>query len=442
LNHLTAISYLPVLTWFCLILTLAMLLYGVILSRYLFVKPSMIFALFFHVQIQWPSALYWTKIASNLTNPLAYFILAQIFPLLLVAGSILIGRHIARQVYDRVVNLPRSSYGEAFLPILPLALISLTILAWYLTTVPWEKMGLHAVIYDPENAKLAREHSLKLLTNKYLKYAVSIFNSSLAPVLACLIGIKMLDNWQQKKYPYLGLYLVCLAPILLAVSLSGARGPSAMILLAVFFLMLLIKGLPLQPVRIVLVLALILAVPGMVELLRAGGAFNPAEMRLRYAVIIERAIGYGMTQDAQWHIEYVTKYGYWGIAGVERLAPLFGIKPIDIMNVVGKIYTNTQPLASVSANASMIFIYYACFGWIALPLCLLLAWLLDATLYIYNQMQTIMLPVAIAACGISVVNLAHTAYTTIFITHGFLIILTMCFVCDKSIVKLRSKEIS
>ena len=419
-----------------------MLLYGVIFSRYLFVKPSMIFTLFFHVQIQWPSALYWAKIAGNLTNPLAYFILSQIFPLLLVAGSIFIGRRISRQVYDRVVNLPRSSYGEAFLPILPLALISLTILAWYLTTVPWEKMGLHAIIYDPGNAKLAREYSLKLLTNKYLKYAVSIFNSSLAPVLACLIGIKVLDNWQHKKYPSLGLCLVCLAPILMAVSLSGARGPSAMILLAVFFLILLIKGLPLQPVRIVLVLALILAAPGLVELLRGGGAFNPAEMRLRYVVIIERAMGYGMTQDAQWHIEYVTKYGYWGIAGIEKLAPLFGVQPVDIMNVVGKVYTDTSLLTSVSANASMIFIYYACFGLIAVPLCLLLAWLLDGTLYIYRQMETVMLPVAIAACGISVVNLAHTAYTTIFITHGFLIILIMCFVCDKFIVKLRSKEFS
>ena len=401
----------------------------------------MIFALFFHVQIQWPSALYCTKIAGNLTNPLAYFVLSQIFPLLLVAGSIFIGRLISRQVYDRVANLPKSSYREAFLPILTLALSSLVILGWFLSAVPWEKTGLYAVMYDPENAKLAREHSLKLLTNTYLKYAVSIFNSSLAPVLSCLIGIKVLDSWQREKYPYLGLYIVCLVPILVAVSLSGARGPTAMILLAVFFLILLIKGLPLQPVRSTLILALILVIPGIIDLLRAGGVFNPAEMWARYAVIVERAMGYGMTVDAQWHVEYVTKFGYWGIAGIERLAPLFGVKPINILNVVGKAYTDTSIVTTVSANASVIFLYYACFGWIAVPLCLLLAWLLDATLYVYKQMQTIMLPVAIAACGIAAVNLAHTAYTTIFITHGFFIILVICFAFDRCIVKMRSKEI-
>ncbi len=358
-------------------------------------------------------------------------------------GSLFMGRETSREVFARIVELPKSRSMNAFLPLVSLAVVSLAIVGWYLATVPWEKTGLHAVLYHPETAKLAREYSLKLLTNKYLKYAVSIFNSSLAPLLACLLAAGALHHWGKRKFPFAGLYVAAILPILAAVSLSGARGPTAMILLTVVFFLFLLKGLPLQPLRIAVAAALILVIPGMMEFLRAGGAFSPTEMWARYALIWERAAGYGMTVDAQWHVEYATRFGFWGIAGVEKLAPLFGVTPVDIMNIVGRHYTDTTVSGHISANASLIFLYWACFSWAALPLCLLLAWLLDAALFLYRRMETIMLSAAVAVAGIAAVNLAHTAYTTIFITHGFLIILSLCFLMDRGLARLpAAREVS
>jgi len=430
----TGLAFLLSLSWLFLIATLILLTYVILRSRYLFVKPSMIFALFFHVQIQWPSIVYWYRIADNLTNPAPFFILAQLFPFLLVSGSLLIGRNTAKDVYARVLRLPESSPGAVLFPLLPLSLVSLVIVGWYLWTVPWDQSGLHAVLFHPEKAKMAREQSLKLLTNKYLKYAVSIFNSSIAPVLACLLGFKALDFWRRRRYVHMGVVLLGVAPILVAVSLSGARGPGVMVILTTLLSIFLLRGLPLQPVRIIMILLAVLIIPGALELLRMGGNFSTSEIVDRYAVIVERVLGYGMTVDAQWHVEYVTRYGFWGIAGVEKLAPLFGVQPLDILNIVGRYYTD--PSATISANASVIFLYYACFGMLALPLCLLLSWLLDTVLLLYRKMHTIMLPVAIAACGIAAANLAHTAYTTIFITHGFMIVLALCFFLDVLIARL------
>jgi len=428
--------------WFCLFMTLFFLVYGISRCRWLLIKPSMVFALFFHVQIQWPSAFYWSRIVQNLTNPFAYFVLSQVFPLLLIMGSLFIGRGLSGEIFTRVIELPRSSYPVAFLLLGPLMLVSLLIMGWYLHTVPWEKTGLYAVIYHPEQAKMAREYSLKLLTSKYLKYAVSVFNSSFAPIMACLLAVISRERWLKGDKIQSLLYLSALIPIIVAVSISGARGPGAMILLATLFLTLLLQGLPLQPLRIAIIAALILILPGLIELLRSGDVFRPDEIAARYAVIVERAVGYGMTVDAQWHIEYATKFGYWGIAGIEKLAPLFGIQPIDIMNVVGRAYTDTSQTTHISANASMIFLYYACFGWWAVPLCLILAWSLDTVLPLYRRMRTIMLPVAIAACGIAAVYLAHTAYTTIFITHGFLVVLMICLLGDRVIWRLRPEPLS
>jgi len=435
---ITDISYLHSISWLCLLVTLIILAGIICRYRYLFVKPSMVFAFFFHVQIQWPSTIYWHKIAGNLTEPGSYFILSQIFPLFLVAGSLYVARGISKDIFAQVISMSRPSSEEILWPIIPLFLVSLIIMGWYLSVLPWEQSGLHAVIFHPENAKMAREQSLKLLTDKYLKYAVSIFNSSLAPIIACLLGIKAMDFWRQQKYYQMGLVLLCLAPILVAVSLTGARGPSVMVLLAVLFSLLLLKGLPFKPVTIVLLLMAILVIPMIIELLRVGGGVNIEEIQNRYMVIIGRVAGYDMTVDAQWHVQYVAKHGFWGIAGIEKLAPLFGVQPVDILSIVGKYYTNQSE--TISANTSVIFLYYACFGWLAVPLCLLLAWSLDLVLFAYRHMTTIMLPVAIAVCGIAAVNLAHTAYTTIFVTHGFIIVLALCFFCDLGVVMIRSSK--
>jgi len=422
------------IAWLYLLMTAAFLLFGVLYRRHLFIKPSMIVALFFHVQVQWPSTLYWEKIAGNMAAPEVYFFLAHLFPLLLVIGSLQMGGETAKEIFAAITNSAGDMKREELWVYAPLTLVSLGILVWYLSVVPWDQTGLYAMLFRPENSKLAREQSLKLLSNKTLKYAYSIFNSAIAPVLACLIGIKALNHWQARRVGRAFLTTLLLLPILITVSITGARGPGVMILLAVIFAVLLVKGLPFRPGKIALILLLILTLPAVLDFLRRGESLDPSGVTNSYKAIVERTIGYGMTEDAQWHLQYVTNHGLWGVAGIEKLAPWFGVRPVDILNVVGRYYRPEG--GTISANAATVFLYYACFGWIALPLCLVLTWLLDLALIIYRRMTTVMLTVVAAACGIAAVNVVHTFYTTVLVTHGFLVILIICFLLDRVVMSL------
>jgi hypothetical protein len=51
-------------------------------KKYLIVKPSFWFLLFFHVQIQWSSTIYSMEIFQKLEQPYLFFLLTQILPLL------------------------------------------------------------------------------------------------------------------------------------------------------------------------------------------------------------------------------------------------------------------------------------------------------------------------------------------------------------------------
>ena len=423
-------SDLYIMSWLLCLSTSIIFMLSIYRWRYLLVKPSMMFALFFHVQVQYPSAIYWPKIELFLTSPFPFFVLAQIFPPLLILGSICLGQKSALIVYQRIVSFPISAYKVTARFLLPLAFISLIILSWYLYVVPWKDTGLYAVIFQPSDAAIAREQSLKLLSDQSLKYTISLFNSTLAPILACLIGLRALYAWQTKAFLKALFFLSLILPILLTVSLSGARAPSAMILLAVIFTILITKGLPINPIKIAFLAAIVLIIPGLISLLRNAADFNLSSIIEYYTDIFDRAIGQGMIVDAQWHLEYVNRFGFWGIAGIEKLAGLFDVNPINILNVVGKYY-RPDALDSISANTSTIFLYYSCFGWWALPLCLVLGWILDLALIGYRLIKSSILIVCVAVSGIAAGNLAHTGYTTIFITHGFLSVLMLCIILDE-----------
>jgi hypothetical protein len=109
-----------------------------------------------------------------------------------------------------------------------IAIVAAIILLEYNLCVPLRRTGLWAVFFNPDDAYIAREMSLKLLNDPYIRYSYSFFRASIAPLLACLIFMMRSKNIVTRIVQW-----VLIGVVALSAALPGDRASAGVILLCV-----------------------------------------------------------------------------------------------------------------------------------------------------------------------------------------------------------------
>lgn len=474
----TVLTPFVLLNWFLAVVGLATFIFIYASRRFLFVKPSVQLFLVIHVLFQWPLALYSGFYEQWLPSPFELTILVHGFVLLGILGSLSWGERKARAIWNQLDETFSSDDLLASTRSLCVLLFAGTALvAAYLLFVPIDCTGIYALVFDPAYQPLARELSLKLLTNPVPRYSLSIVQSSIAPLMTGLVGatllfgrgaglrrvallvILLLIVWFYAFIPGVKSTLVSLSLVLAAVYLWSQKLKINLLLFPV------IIGLSLLPAVIVATVfsfelrrddvrdiktcfsRMDLTLPATADELTATLNFAPPEIPSEAAATesnfisgiakkvsaqiasIAYRVGVVPLEVGGWYVHHFQSVGPIGIGGIPRLAKAIGVDPVDTPNLIGRkyapIYYGHEVSATISATAGFIFSYYAYFGLWALPIALLCAWFLDIAILVLGFLIRPLALSVLAALSTTPLKFAESDYTAVWLTHGFGVILAL-----------------
>ena len=220
--------------------------------------------------------------------------------------------------------------------------------------------------------------------------------------------------------------LICL---LLSVSLTGARGPVVIIILTIFIALFLKKGVPIRPLAIVLAAIVILSLPTMVTIFREGLELN-ISLFFQYLIsaTMER-IFVGPMISGLYYVHYAQTVGFFGIAGIPKLAVLFGVAPVNAPNITAVYYGPS--LLSGHNNACYVLTYYSYFGTIFLVFSLIGLWLLDFAVLVYSRLNDSWLLPCIASVSVASISFVSADYSVSLLTGGFGVLLIGSLIFDR-----------
>ena len=425
-----------VVNWLLVIVTAIALFLTIWRVRSLLLKPSIMAILFFHVMCQWGAAIQAGRIELFLPRPWIFVLLSHGFPMIGLAFSLLIGRKSARETWQRIIDPKPANLSGKRRALALLAVFFVLFMIIYLSKVPFRSTGLYSIVFSdasPADSALARERSVTLLDNAFLRYGHNIMMAVFAPLLAVLALQLMLAHYRQRNRLQALFYLGCIAAVLVAASISGARAYSGYIIMFVLFAWLLQKGFPIKPVQLVLAVIVILTLPTMLSILREGKALTVKGFftYLRGSTL-NRVVIVPMVTGLQ-HVHYAQTYDVFGVQAIPKLAKLRGIKPLDVPNFIARMYYG-NPLTTMTANTSYVYAYYSYFGLIAFIPCLLGLWLLDLSLLIYQRLSATMLLPCVACISIAANKFSGTEYTISLFTFGFLFLLLVSWAVDRFVI--------
>ncbi len=399
-------------------------------NRFLFIKPSIIVIIFFHIQIQWAATVNSEYIESYLFDPIVFAILAHGFPLIGLFISFITMRNSALVVWHRITNYSQNYiYRKSNRAIFLLFACVLFVTLWYLSYVPISKTGLFSIFFDPMSSDQAREESLKLIPNVQLKYAFTFLQSTFSPLLAVLTTLFIVYSFKRKFMVHVAFGIILLFGVLISVSLPGARAPAAVVILSIIWAFFLKKGMAIQPLQIIIAFVVVLLVPIMLTILGSGHEIS-FSIFLQY---LTDSIFYRVFADpmitALWHIQYVQQSGYFGIAAIPKLAYLCGLDPINVANL---IHLEHFPDAATSglSNTCYVFSYYSYFGFSSIVFSLFGLWFLDLSVLVYKKLNDFILLSCVSAVSVACISFVSADYTTVILTFGFFPILIVSMALD------------
>lgn len=417
------------ISWFLCLTTSGLLFAAVLRYRFLLIKPSILVVIFFHLFIQWGATVYSTEIQSSLPDPWPFVFLAHGFPLIGFVVSFFIGRKSARVVWLRLRNPQHIDLRIQRRAIWILTFGVVVISAIYLHYVPLSATGLYVILTDPQNSTQAREESLALLANPFIQYLYSFLTNAFAPLLATLLSIWLIRCLKNRSL-FRGLVpFVMLVGLLIAVSLTGARSFAATVVLVILFAWFLRRGLSINLIYLALGVIAVLTFPTLLSLLREGQDLTFSNFWEYLSIYIFRRVFYTPMQMGVWHVNYAQTVGLIGVAGIPRLASLFGVTPINVPNMIARLYYE-YAIDSSYANVSYVFSYYADFGLISLPFSLIGLWLLDGALWGYRHLSDGMLLPCVASISVICTYFISVDYTVVLLTDGFGVVLFLAWLLD------------
>lgn len=397
----------------------------VLRRRCLLLKPSIIFIAYYQLSVMWPTITWYDYLVDHVSDLQSCFTAIHVFGVLATLLSVLTWHRTVERINRRINSSSRPAEVRGYFPIILLCIALAMIACWYLLAVGWRNTGLFTIISKGDDAAQARESSFKLISSPALRYAWSAGSTAIAYILAYLLARKTANAMSRGKVMQAGLMTGIYALVLFVVMLPGSRAPAAMVFLTTLFGYYVYTGFRLSLAWFLLLAALGMFAPAILSLLREQQDLNIQNIAIYYLDILDRFAGRSV-QDNIWMISYVQGHGYFGVAGIPPLARLAGIEPVNVFNIVGLFYM-LNGVDSVSANASFPLVNYGCFGPAAIWISLALTFSMDSLLWLQSGLPRNWLIPSCGICAIISMNFVMTMFTTVFITHGLLLTIFICY---------------
>lgn len=352
------------------------------------------------------------------------------FTLIGLCGTYFTARRSSRIIWDRIINPHYLSSAVSDIAILLILGTVVLISVFYLSNVSLSETGLYTIFIDPMHSAQAREESFKLIDNLPLRYSYSFLRSTFAPLLAVLLYISFVQNVKRLRIIKAGIAIIVLVCLFVSISLPGARGPIAVVILTIILALFLRKGMPIRPLHIILAIIVVLSMPILFSILREGREIS-FSLFFRYLVggIFNRVFVMPM-QTGLWHVHYAQTQNFFGIAGIPKLASLFGVEPINVPNVIYLNYFSIS-LLSGFANTSYVFSYYSYFGIVSFIFSLIGLWFLDLAVIVYRILSDKFLLPCVASILVASISFVSADYTVVILTNGFGILLVSVLILDR-----------
>lgn len=396
-------------------------------KRWLLLKPSIAFAGYYQISVMWPGLFWLDYITETVPKVREYIWAMHGTGLAITVVAVLAWRHLTNRLARRLQQkAPHAEAAYRKVSLLVLGGFVAGVTLWYIGTLGWRNTGLNAILAGLEDNVQARENAMKLLGSRALQYAWAFMAYAAAYLLAYWLIFSAIDLARTRRWLSSLLYLVAFSLLLIVVALPGARGPVAMIVLATLAALYVRSGFRIGSIRVAVIVAVTLVLPAMLTLWRNGESFILGTFSTYYVDILDRVAGRSV-QDNIWMVSYVQSEGFIGPGGIPLLARLMGIEPLNVFNNVG-LYFRPDGLESISANSSSIAVNYGCFGLAgSLVLSLALTLGMDVMLLLYSRLPVALLAPCAGICAVISMNFAMTTFSTVFVTHGLLPTIALCY---------------
>ena len=330
-----------------------------------------------------------------------------------------------RRIYSRIkakkeLGITGRTSSKDTKLLLLLSMSSLGLIAAYLTTVPFTKTGLYAVMMDSPGAELAREQSLKLLDNIVIKYGFSYFISIIAPLTCALIVQSM--RWSALSIRQIALIVVMLI-IIFCVMLPGERSAAVLSILAAAFSFNMKVGIRKGWRVICIAAACGLSVIIIQTLLREGETLTSFEAVYSAISIVFIRIFTVPYVVGIYMLKYAQDFGLTGISTIRPLAAMSGIGYINLPNAVmlNTMSGITPEGESGFMNASFFFDFQASFGTgVGIMVALICAFSLDAVCVFFRALKGNRLKALYSILLVQMLALLSSSFFSCLNTHGIL----------------------
>ncbi|MCY2990959.1 MAG: hypothetical protein NTY19_24250 [Planctomycetota bacterium] len=399
---------------------------------YLLLRPSVWFVVCMLVHLNFAAAFVESPFDGDLEDNGLFRLLAVLFPIgvlgwVVVTPKLSQTARVILQMCHATQPAPQgtSRYERRFK--LLIAAISGVILVSYVLQVPVQSLGLTAVLTGSAGAAMAREESLKLLDNAFLRYGYLLHMGVFGPFLAGTVAL-----WRSHTLASKSVQAILLVLIVVSVSLTGARSPAGFLLLSLALLHLLRRGFCQGGVALMLAATVGLMIASAMSLLREGRLDELTVEKVAETTVgpITDRVFVMPFETGLFTVLYSQERGLLGVSSIRPLALLLGYEYEHLANKVALEYY-LGALESGSANTCFLFDLQASFGllggWL---IALVLLCVLDFALNLLRRVSPGIVPVFTTVLLVCAYGLISCAYTTSLISHGLLptVALAWCFV--------------
>ncbi len=345
-------------------------------QRWIIIKPTFVVSIVALLN-SWASVSQSDFIHGYLLYPIDYLIINQFVPLLLLIVSSILFRTKTKQVWLKIKNLELNEFlvlKRVNYVIFSLSIICISVYFLYISP---SKTGLWVAITQGDSilSRDSREESLKLLP-ALPRYIFSFNREVLARFGGASLILVLISNWVLHKRRSMLIFFVTSGILFFAItaSLYGARAPGGLVIASSFLVYYLYRGAPLNLGFLIKGLLIILLFPMIISMIRSDIELTVQNIFDIALLVIERVTSVGVTASV-WHMDYVQRHGFWGIAGIDKLANMFGIAPSGADNFLMNYYFKDTETGNLTVNAFVtnytnFGLFFGVFGTIILFSCL------------------------------------------------------------------------
>jgi hypothetical protein len=132
----------------------------------------------------------------------------------------------------------------------------------------------------------------------------------------------------------------------------------------------------------------------------------------------------GSFEVGSWYVDYAQRIGPLGLAGIPKLAAHTHTNPINVPNLIGRIYGpeyyGHDVSTTIHANASFIFNFYLLFGGWGIVLALWAITIMEMFYLFTRWLNPLLLPAFLSIITLACIYWAQSDFGVVLISHGLL----------------------